>query len=94
MHVMATNICVWIKTLVYEILDAVKRDPDPFLNSTKQVVNVLKTEYGTMMGKPKEYVRPSVDRKPSSPPPLMRERPSNTVYHYFAPTNTILIRSL
>lgn len=60
MHVMATNICVWIKTLVYEILDAVKRDPDPFLNSTKQVVNVLKNEYGTMMGKRKRDQRDQI----------------------------------
>ncbi|XP_065206172.1 proton channel OtopLc isoform X2 [Planococcus citri] len=48
MHVMATNICVWIKTLVFESLNEIDRKPISYFNFTKGIVSTLSTDYDLM----------------------------------------------
>lgn len=50
MHVMATNLCVWIKTLVYESLKEIDRKSTSYFIFSKGIVSNLSTEY-QMIGK-------------------------------------------
>lgn len=43
---MATNICVWIKTLVYESLNEMRRPSVSYFNFSMNIVNTLSNEYG------------------------------------------------